>query len=198
MPIKNDIVFCLNHPDIAMAKAEGFNAITAISVSDEQVQFRPDTGLPVVVHYCEVCGYIESYLAPKTKFWGATANTGHQAFETAAKSAIGKNMSKLGIISIETEKTFQFDGDKVEIDVLGTALDGSKVFFELKNSGSTRAMESGANQLVRLLTLYNKHFPHERIFGALVVPSTNPIESKFNGFSIIKVDEDTGTVQLFN
>lgn len=70
MPLKNGVPHCLNHPETPLVKQEGLNAITAMEKSASgQASFKPDTGIPTVVYFCQNCGYLEMYAAQKTSFW---------------------------------------------------------------------------------------------------------------------------------
>jgi hypothetical protein len=48
----------------------GLSAITAVERANSgDVTFNPATGVPVVVYFCDLCGYIEMYAAQKTPYW---------------------------------------------------------------------------------------------------------------------------------
>jgi hypothetical protein len=70
MPMKNGVPHCVNHPDVQLTKQQGFNAVTALEKAPAgPPNFKPDTGIPTVVYYCNLCGYMELYAAQKTSFW---------------------------------------------------------------------------------------------------------------------------------
>ena len=69
MPNNNGIVTCINHPNQAMVKNDGFSAITSLKKEDENITFEPASGIPVVTYYCPTCGYIENYAAQLTQDW---------------------------------------------------------------------------------------------------------------------------------
>ena len=70
MPIFNGNPHCINHPDVPMRRNVGLSAITELVRSEnEKITFNPSSGIPVVVYYCDVCGYIEMYAAQKTSYW---------------------------------------------------------------------------------------------------------------------------------
>lgn len=65
-------VVCINNHgnNNLMLKNSGFNALTALEKeSDGSVTFNGSSGIPIVVYYCPVCGYVESYVAQMTPFW---------------------------------------------------------------------------------------------------------------------------------
>lgn len=188
MPIKNNIIVCLNHPEIAMVKVDGFNAITSIALSGEQIQFLPNSGVAVSIHYCEVCGYVENYIAPKIKGWDAAEANDYVGFESGAIRVLRANQEKLKVVSIESSVRLRLGEENVEIDAIGLLKDGGKVFFEMKSSNGMRSLESGVNHLKKIVTLYKKSFPMEIVYGALVVPGAAELNSINTEFTIVQID----------
>ncbi len=70
MPIKDDKIYCVNHPEKEMAQGEGFHALTKLNKKGDQLTFHPSTGAPIKIFICQECGYIETYFAKMTEFWG--------------------------------------------------------------------------------------------------------------------------------
>jgi hypothetical protein len=67
---KADAVVCVNHPSTQMVRNTGFNALVKFEKgSDGSLAFNTSSGIPLVVYYCPICGYIESYVAQKTPAW---------------------------------------------------------------------------------------------------------------------------------
>lgn len=83
MPMKEGYVYCINHPDEAMIRNEGFNALTTVTRENSHVQFNSATGVPTVTYFCNKCGYIEIYAAQKTPYW-------EQAVINDMKSQLGE------------------------------------------------------------------------------------------------------------
>jgi hypothetical protein len=54
-----------------MVRNEGFSAVTAIIKNPTGVVFNPSTGIPLVVYYCTLCGYVELYTAHNFPEWNA-------------------------------------------------------------------------------------------------------------------------------
>jgi len=69
MPKINNIIYCVNHPDEAMAKADGFYALTKLTKEDKRLSFNPAAGVPVVIYVCPKCGYLEIYAAVMKEEW---------------------------------------------------------------------------------------------------------------------------------
>lgn len=69
MPLKQKIVWCVNHPDIAMIQNEGFNALIRLQRSGNTLSFDSSQGAPVLMYSCPECGYVEMYAAQKTALW---------------------------------------------------------------------------------------------------------------------------------
>jgi hypothetical protein len=69
MPKRDGHIYCINHTDERMIKNEGFNALTTVQYEEGHIKFVPSTGIPTVVFYCNLCGYIEVYAAQKTAYW---------------------------------------------------------------------------------------------------------------------------------
>jgi len=69
MPIKNEKIYCINHPDLLMKRLPGYYAITKLEKDGEKITFMPSSGIPVVVFTCGECGYLEFYPALKFKAW---------------------------------------------------------------------------------------------------------------------------------
>lgn len=54
---------CINHQVVAMRKNSTLNAITRLEKKAEgKYNFKADTGIPIRVYICPICGYIETYL----------------------------------------------------------------------------------------------------------------------------------------
>jgi hypothetical protein len=69
MPKNNGAVTCINHPDQAMLRNEGFSAITSLKKDGDKILFEAGSGVPVVTYYCQTCGYIENYAAHFDEEW---------------------------------------------------------------------------------------------------------------------------------
>jgi len=65
----NGVVICINHPDQAMSKNDGFSAITSLKKDGNKFSFEASSGIPVVTYYCPTCGYIENYAAQFDEEW---------------------------------------------------------------------------------------------------------------------------------
>ncbi len=62
MPIRDNTHYCINHTDKTMKRNAGLNAITVVEKPESgEFNFKPGSGIPVFVYYCEECGYIEIY-----------------------------------------------------------------------------------------------------------------------------------------
>jgi len=72
MPLKGNSVYCINHPDKIMTRDNIMHAITVIQSDGKgNISFNPASGVPCVVYVCDICGYLESYLAMKTPYWSS-------------------------------------------------------------------------------------------------------------------------------
>ncbi|MEY1638390.1 hypothetical protein [Tenuifilum osseticum] len=69
MPKRNNIAYCINHPDVQMEPLEGFNALTKLLKSGDKFTFNPSSGVPIKAYMCRQCGYIELYHATTTEEW---------------------------------------------------------------------------------------------------------------------------------
>ena len=69
MPIKDNKIYCVNHPEVEMARTEDLNALTKLTKKGDQLTFHPSSGTPIKIFICPKCGYIETYFAKMTKFW---------------------------------------------------------------------------------------------------------------------------------
>ena len=69
MPIRNGKLSCVNHTDTEMSRNEGFSAIAQATKSGAGIHFDQSRGVPLVVFFCQTCGYVELYVAMKTDLW---------------------------------------------------------------------------------------------------------------------------------
>lgn len=198
MPLKDNIVICINHFDVPMSRAPGYSSLPQIRSSND-AEVMVSQALPMLVFYCEICGYVESYIGPKTGYWDVDHPTASQQnpkqFESVAFDALRKAASPLGISHLDKNVGLRFsDGQIVEYDILANTENGV-VIFEVKSTASKRHLESGIANLSRLMTLYGQHFPMQKVYaGFLVVPeTTDQIENRF-GFPVLRVDPKTATI----
>jgi hypothetical protein len=69
MPINNETVTCINHPNEAMKKNDGFYAFVSFKKDGDKCAFEHGSGIPVATYYCSTCGYIENYAAQFDEKW---------------------------------------------------------------------------------------------------------------------------------
>ena len=70
MPIRNEQMVCINHPEQEMMTHPGFNALVKVSVKKgSAVRLDPNVGIPCAVLMCPVCGYFELYNARQHEHW---------------------------------------------------------------------------------------------------------------------------------
>lgn len=69
MSLKDNKIYCINHPNDEMVRNEGLNAITKLIKQDDELSFNPGEGIPIIVYFCNKCGYIELYFAKMTEYW---------------------------------------------------------------------------------------------------------------------------------
>jgi len=69
MPMQNDQVFCINHPNQLMTRNTGFSALTKVDKKQNIITFNPSSGVPIIVFYCPLCGYVEEYAAHPNEEW---------------------------------------------------------------------------------------------------------------------------------
>ncbi len=67
MPIKDGKRYCINHPNVRMNRTETFKALVAVTGTAAEGTINPNSGLVVMPFVCEECGYLELYVADKTK-----------------------------------------------------------------------------------------------------------------------------------
>jgi predicted nucleic-acid-binding Zn-ribbon protein len=67
MPIKEGKRYCINHPNARMNRTETFKALVNITGDATSGTLNPNSGLVVMPFVCEECGYLELYVADKTK-----------------------------------------------------------------------------------------------------------------------------------
>lgn len=202
MPQSNDSVVCINHPAIPMTRMPGYSAFPQIR-SSENLSPMSNKGIPVLIFYCEICGYMENYVGTKTGYWDVDHPSSRSTeldsvrFEQLAFHALQRAAAELHIFELKQNVKIKFSGNQtVEYDAIGFSKNGV-IIFEIKGTSSKRHLESGAANLSRLITLYRNSFPNERIAGGfLVVPSTmgNLGVEAFLDTPILKVNPETGMV----
>lgn len=69
MPIRNGVVYCVNHPSQPLQRGDEFQSLVATQKKGDAINFELGRGVPLVIHTCPVCGYVELYFAPTTSFW---------------------------------------------------------------------------------------------------------------------------------
>lgn len=149
MPIKNGTIFCINHPDLPMVRNAGFNAITTFEKTSLGYTFNPATGMPVVVFFCDECGYIETYAAQKTSFWSEpeiqrhAAATRYSLFESAVFEALQRADSPFNADSIDFNVPLRSGIRQHEADAIVKTPNATFV-IEIKLTPLRRTLEGAA------------------------------------------------------
>lgn len=201
MPVRQNTVYCVNHQDIPMTRSLDFFALTGVNAGKDGIEFQPDRGMPVVMFMCEICGYIENYVAPKTAYWASRSNASgaaeqakHREFEEMAHSAIIKNASTLGFADVTSR--FKLDvggGEIIEFDLMARGAAGVAI-FQVAATDSVRNIQSAAMHVRRLSALYLAKYPGSSPTSFLVVPATSSVGETVMGVRVLKVDEESGAI----
>lgn len=72
MPIKNDSITCINHPDIPMVRNSRPTVLHPVAMIDGQPAAMPTRGMFLSPFICRECGYVELYVVDKkqlTETW---------------------------------------------------------------------------------------------------------------------------------
>lgn len=195
MPIKDGKIFCLNHPTVTMVRNSGFNALITLQRLDTGIVFNASNGIPLVVFYCNECGYIESYAAQKTPYWNefekvsGTAITRAAEFEEAVVEALISPFSPFQSATVERQ-VFLKSGTKTYVaDAIVNSTDGIYV-IEAKASQGKKNLESAAAQVLNNANLYKniaqKNYPNSRIYPLIIVPSDFNVDDEILGVPVLK------------
>lgn len=190
MPIKNGTVYCINHPELAMTRNRGFNAITTFERVGGGFIFNSATGMPVVAYYCNECGYIETYAAQKTQFWSEIAESvdpmaSYRLFESTVRNALE---SLRGAKSIESNVAVSHEGQRAEIDLL-MRTPGATYVFEIKSNPSRYSIEAAVKQVRRAVLLLERSLvPALPVIPVVVVPSGGGREQEVDGVTVLQFD----------
>jgi Holliday junction resolvase-like predicted endonuclease len=197
MPIKNGTVFCVNHPNLPMVRNSGFNSLTTIQRFDTGFIFNPANGIPLVVFYCNDCGYVESYAAQKTSYWSEAEKAGGSAaekaiqFEQAVLEALKSEQNPFGPAEVLNNVLLNSGEKQYEADVIVQS--GNEIYvIEVKASPSRRLLESAAAQVRNNVDLYKNHaykyWPNAQIFPVIVAPAESNINDEILGVPVLKFD----------
>lgn len=70
MPLRDNEVFCLNHPDVSMFRHDHLNVVHNLRINEERrAEVEEKRGVPVVMFFCPECGYCETYAAKGMGIW---------------------------------------------------------------------------------------------------------------------------------
>ncbi|MBQ5965447.1 hypothetical protein [Massilia sp. ZL223] len=182
-----------------MTRIHGYGAYPQVQTSGDTFNINSGIGLPVLLFYCEICGYVESYVGPKTGYWDldhpSPSIISPEQFETVAFDALQSASEILKISNLRRNVRLRFpNGQDVEYDAIAESNAGV-VIFEVKSTASRHHIESGAAQLSRLIALYRKNSPETPIAGAyLVIPAMSNANIENLSFPVLKVNPSTSTI----
>jgi hypothetical protein len=197
MPLRNGTVFCLNHGDIPMVRNTGFNAVIRLDVTDSGYTFLPGSGVPLVVYYCNECGYVESYAAQKTPFWKAPeASSGIERarkFEESVIHAIESPDSPLGNGEVSREALLVAGNKRYVADAIVKTKEGIYV-VEAKGQTSKRTLESAAAQVRNFVDLYRQLGAEDTkdrpILPLVITPAEVTVPDEVLGVPVLQFDAE--------
>lgn len=193
MPIKNGQVYCINHPDILLVKNPGFNAVTKVDMTGINLTFRPGSGVPLVVYYCETCGYVELYAAQKTSYWSeekfkGTPSERAEKFEELVADALRSQLNPFGTGIVLKNERIEYGGRTYESDIV---VKTNKAIFivEVKSSASRNALASAVNQVQQVANAYYLSKGEDvPFFPIIVIPEEVNAPDEVSGIPILKFD----------
>jgi hypothetical protein len=198
MPIKHGTIFCINHPDAPMVRNSGFNAITSFDQTPVGYTFNPTSGIPVVAFFCSECGYIETYVAQKTPYWGERKlpqdqiiSSSARTFETSVLEALSAPDSPFAAGTAMEHVRFTVGSHSTEADAIIQTPDAIYV-FEIKQTASPKTLGLAAAQARHSAQLFKesakKRGEKTPVFPIVAVPSgTTPVLAML-GVPILKFD----------
>jgi hypothetical protein len=197
MPIKNGTVFCINHPDTAMIRNSGFNAITTVERTDSGFIFIPTSGMPLVAYFCNECGYVESYAAQKTRFWSeseitvGTISERLRRFEDEVIQALKAPDGPFGQAEVQPNLRLETGLGWADVDAVVRAETGIYI-LEIKASSSRRQLESAAAQVRNHVDVYRSHILKRGqrlpVFPIIVAPAEAKVTDDVFGVPVLKFD----------
>ncbi len=195
MPINNGQVFCINHPDTILVRNPGFNAVTKVDTTGISLTFNPTTGVPLVVYYCETCGYVELYAAQKTSYWneekfGGTPSERAERFEELVAEALRSQLSPFGTGVVLKNEQLEYGGRTYESDIIVKTNNGIFI-IEIKSSASRNALMSAVHQVQQVANVYylikGEDVP---LFPIVVIPAEVNTPDEVSGIPVLKFDPE--------
>jgi hypothetical protein len=174
MPLKQKIVWCVNHPDIAMIQNEGFNALIRLQRSGNTLSFDSSQGAPVLMYSCPECGYVEMYAAQKTALWHDEAvrdgegSISAVAFELTVLRALIGPSSPLSPRSMDVAPEIKGLESTLRPDAIIHS-DEAAYVVEVKAGTSRQLIERGIHQVSRYARALAKNAEMRRM-NQLVIP----------------------------
>lgn len=197
MPIKNGTIFCINHPDVTMIRNSGFNAIITVERTESGFAFIPTSGMPLVSYFCDECGYVESYAAQKTRFWGETEPTVGavserlRRFEDEVIQALRSPSNPFGQAEVQCNLRLETGLGWSVVDAAVQTQKGIYI-IEIKSSTSRRLLESAAAQVRNHVEVYKSHLLKQgknlSVFPVIVAPSEARVGDAVFGVPVLKFD----------
>lgn len=202
MPLRNGIPHCVNHPDKAMTRNEGLSAVVTVTRDHRGTTFNPSSGVPLVVYYCDSCGYTELYVAQKTSFWTSEISQ-HRTpsieralrFESLVIHALAGLTNRYPRLHI-TQDVRVSGSDPVQIDAI--LRNGDKVaIVEVKAATSRTNLGLAAGQVRHALERY---LDHQKLLGVeslvrpvIIAPASPEVPPDVLGVPIMTFDLATET-----
>jgi Holliday junction resolvase-like predicted endonuclease len=134
--------------------------------------------VPLVVYYCDDCGYVELYAAQKTSYWseekfGGTSAERAERFEELVAETLRTQLSPFGVGTVSERVKTSYQGRTSEIDIVVETNKGIFV-IEVKAKASRATLRSAAYQVVEAANTYYLARTGETdvpIFPVIVIPA---------------------------
>lgn len=193
MPNRNGNIFCINHPDILMKRNSGFNAVIKVENSEVGFIFDASNGIPLVVFFCESCGYVESYAAQKTEFWNQSVSSNSKTnlkaaeFEYYIEGLLRTSSSPFREAKLSKQVKI---GDSRRVIDFVAETDNEIYLIEVKYAFSHRTLGNTAAQIRFYTDIFKQSFvaSQQKIIPIIIAPAKVIKGNEIYGVPVLKVD----------
>lgn len=197
MPLRNETPYCVNHPNVEMLRNEGFNALMSFVNAPTGISFDVSRGIPLVVYYCPQCGYVETYVAQKTRFWFEplpeipTRQSVQNAlrFERAVLDALQRPDSPLGRVNVITDSPLLKTFDEHSFDIIAERPDRVYV-VQIKAALSRIVVQQAVGSVMRAAERVTRSYPDRSTYPVLIVPAAAAVPDELFGTVVLKYDQE--------
>lgn len=198
MPLRSNRLYCINHPNTPLQQNDSFGAVTEFRRHGGSGVFDGTRGVPVSIHYCPECGYIELYAAQKSEGWdrreaaGATSLSAAIGFERAVLEAISSGVPPF--IGARVVPNFRLQSSDARMADAYVEVGNSRYIVMIKAATSWHLVQDAASTARENVAIFDHVYGRraEPTVPLLIVPANPWLPLAALGVTILQFDLSVG------